>query len=103
MSLDDPPNAQYNPYLLSNKTEIEKLERDCLEKGVPITDLKDPAVKKHKFYMDCRQYFKARDTQVVGYCTGVTTFYVFVEWKMGGGFHGRPASSEYLKNQGVRV
>lgn len=38
-----------------------------------------------------------------GLCSGEKTHYVFVEWKMGGGFHGRPMCISELRKQGARI
>src|SRR5258708_1726115 len=57
MSLADNHNAQFDPHVLP-PLEIVKLELECLEKGIPITDLNDEESSQHKFYMDCREHFR---------------------------------------------
>jgi hypothetical protein len=105
MSLDsDEPNAQFNPHLVPNLTVTEELELACIQNGIPLTSL-DPAEKKHKLYMDCRTHpkFLNKKDCVIGYCSGEETPYIFVEWKCGGGFHGRPMCENELKRQGAKL
>lgn len=103
MSLDlEEPNAQFNPHLISSATAAEPLELACIESGIPITDLSDQNRRKHKLYMDCREHFND-DQIVIGYCSGIKTPFLFVEWKIDGGFHGRPMCIVELKKNGAKL
>jgi hypothetical protein len=80
----------------------EALERACIEQGIPITDLTNADIKKHKFYLDCREFFGRNDIEI-GYCSGEKVCFIYVEWKVDGGFHGRPMCEKELRRQGAEI
>ena len=102
MSLDDPPNSQFDPHVLGTPSDVIQLELACIDDGIPLTDLSNETANQHKFYLDCRKQFN-NPAYVVGYCSGEKAPYILVKWKSSGGFHGQPASETYLKKIGVKL
>ncbi len=103
MSLDqDEPNAQYNPYEIPDLVATEEIELACIERGIPLTDLTDDSIKKHKFYLNCRDHLERPDIEI-GYCSGNKAHHIYVEWKCDGGFHGRPICEKELRKKGVQI
>ena len=94
---------QFNPYALA-KPAINDLERSCinLDAGQPITNINDPALKQHKFYVDCRIQFEDANF-IAGYCEGKRVPYVLVRWCSSGFHHSQPATLEYLKTMGAKL
>lgn len=108
MSLDDPPNAQFNPHELPNPEQIEALERLCITKGTPITDLSDTSRKRHEFYLDCRTILALprstiRPISIVGYSSGELTPFILTKWNSSGGFHGQPITESELRTRGIQT
>lgn len=100
LSMTPPSKAQYNPHRLKGQAIID-LERACIVPERAVSNLNNTALKQHKFYVDCREYFQDPDF-IAGYCDGEFTPYVLVKWCSSGFFHGQPATVAVLKRHGAR-
>lgn len=94
-----PGKAQYNPLTIPPQNR-DALEQHCILEGNAITDLHSD-VKQHKFWLDCRDHFRDPNF-VAGYCDGEDAHFIMVKWKSDGGFHGQPATWEFLFSKGAR-
>jgi hypothetical protein len=72
-------DAQYNPHRFHTDAEILAIEESCIADEANLQ--RDTG--------DQRQYVM-RIGGTVGVCRGTPTAYLYVEWTLGKGFHGRP-------------